>query len=112
MCKPEIETNYDFETLSSLQFPLEMTSQLYDKINSHFIKVCIPNCLPIQTNCSRKKWEKLMRVHTNTSPGQIYYLAAKHSITKCGRSVVISSPLQVSEILNQPVFYLFVTDKK
>ncbi|RZC35875.1 vacuolar protein sorting-associated protein 13A-like, partial [Asbolus verrucosus] len=104
VCKSDMEINYDFATLASLQFPSESTSQLYEKINSHFMKVYIPNCSPIQTNCSKKTWQKLMRLHS-TIPGQTYYLAAKHTITKYGRNVVLSSPLQIK---NETCFALSV----
>ncbi|XP_063908904.1 intermembrane lipid transfer protein VPS13C-like isoform X2 [Zophobas morio] len=102
--KNELESNYDFVTMSSLHFPSESTSHLYEKINNHFIKVFIPNCSPIQTNCSRKSWQKLMKLQC-TVPGQKYYLAAKHTISKCGRKLVISSPLQIK---NETCFALSV----
>ncbi|EEZ98160.2 hypothetical protein TcasGA2_TC000586 [Tribolium castaneum] len=102
--KADLENNYDFATMSSLQFPSETTPQLYDKINAHFMRVFIPHCTPIQTNCSKRAWQKLMRLHS-TIPGQKYYLAAKHTISKSGRNVVISSPLQIK---NETCFALSV----
>ena len=100
--------------MSSLHFPSESTSHLYEKINNHFIKVFIPNCSPIQTNCSRKSWQKLMKLQC-TVPGQKYYLAAKHTISKCGRKLVISSPLQVTTNLENLIttkLICFLTDQE
>lgn len=96
--KEEQEFQYDFETLSSLQFPIETTSQLFDKINRHFMKIYVPNFHTIQTNCPKRNWEKLIRLQSNTT-NQTYYLAAKHTLGKNGRNVVISPPLQARQIL-------------
>ncbi|KAG5885875.1 hypothetical protein JTB14_019138 [Gonioctena quinquepunctata] len=102
--KEEAELTYDFETLSSLQFPDETTSQLYDKINKNFMKIFLPNFHPVQTNCCRRDWEKLIRLNSVNSP-QTYYLAARHAIGKSGRNVVISSPLKIK---NETCFALSV----
>ncbi|KAJ8960584.1 hypothetical protein NQ318_013873 [Aromia moschata] len=102
--KEDFELTYDFETLSSLQFPAETTSYLYDRINKNFMKIFVPNFMPIQTNCPRRNWEKLIRMHSVT-PTQTYYLAAKHTIGKLGRNVVVSSPLQIK---NETCFALSV----
>ncbi|KAJ8959923.1 hypothetical protein NQ314_006125 [Rhamnusium bicolor] len=102
--KDEFEITYDFETMSSLQFPAETTAQLYDKINKNFMKIFVPNFLPIQSNCSKRNWEKLIRLHS-VNPTQTYYLAARHNIGKLGRNVVISSPLQIK---NETCFALSV----
>lgn len=58
------------------------------------MKIFVPNFVPIQTNCSKRNWEKLIKLQS-VNPTQMYYLAAKHAIGKLGRTVVVSSPLQV-----------------
>ncbi|CAH1112949.1 unnamed protein product [Psylliodes chrysocephalus] len=102
--REDFDVTYDFESLSSLQFPDETTPQLYDRINKNFMKIFVPNFYPIQTNCSKRNWEKLIRLNSNNS-GQNYYLAAKHNIGKIGRKIVVSSPLQIK---NETCFALSV----
>ncbi|CAH1961424.1 unnamed protein product [Acanthoscelides obtectus] len=92
--KEDFDINYDFETVSSLQFPSETTAQLYDKINKNFIRIHLPTFSPTQTNCPKRNFEKLIRMYS-TNHNQIYYLAVKHCIEKYGRSIVVSSPLQI-----------------
>lgn len=95
--KSDIEMGYDFESTSSLQFPTHSTPILYEKINKHQLKIHIPDFQTLQTSCPKKAWQKLMRLHA-TSGNKIYYVVAKHTIGKCGRTVVINSPLQVTTI--------------
>ncbi|XP_072395854.1 intermembrane lipid transfer protein VPS13A-like [Diabrotica undecimpunctata] len=102
--KDDFEGSYDFESLSSLQFPDETTPQLYDRINKNFMKIYIPNLSPIQTNCSKRNWEKLIRLSSPNST-QTYHLAAKHTMGKLGRKIIVSSPLQIK---NETCFALSV----
>ncbi|CAH1186159.1 unnamed protein product [Phyllotreta striolata] len=90
----EFDSAYDFESLASLQFPDETTPQLYERINKNFMKIIVPNFQTVQTNCSKKNWEKLIRLNSVDS-NQVYHLAAKHVIGKFGRKIVVSSPLQI-----------------
>ncbi|XP_057653630.1 intermembrane lipid transfer protein VPS13A-like [Diorhabda carinulata] len=92
--KDDFEGCYDFDSSASLQFPDETTPQLYERINKNFLKIFIPNFQTIQTNCSKRNWEKLLKLNSTNST-QTYYLAAKHSIGKTGRKIIISSPLQI-----------------
>lgn len=92
--KTDIEMGYDFESTSSLQFPTHSTPILYEKINKHHLKIHIPDFQTLQTSCPKKAWQKLMRLHTITG-NKVYYVVAKHTIGKCGRTVVVNSPLQV-----------------
>ncbi|XP_030755861.1 vacuolar protein sorting-associated protein 13A-like [Sitophilus oryzae] len=94
--KHDYEQGYDFNTIRSLKFPPEVTSDLFDKINKHYVKIFVPNFSPVQTNCSKKNWEKLVKLQSN-SPSVLrnYYLAAKHTIGRSGREINISSPLQI-----------------
>lgn len=94
MSKMEFENEYNFEAISSLQFPPITTPQVYEKINKHLLKIHIEGFTSLQTNCSNKNWEKLIKIQSQGS-GQFYHLAAKQSIGKDGRNIVISSPLQV-----------------
>lgn len=93
--KAEIEMSVDYETYSSLQFRTESTANLYENINKHYLKIKIPGFQPLQTCCPKRNWQKFMRLHS-ISNNQIYYLVARHCINKQqGRTVVVSSPLQV-----------------
>lgn len=94
MNKMEFEHEYNFEAITSLQFPLITTPQVYEKVNKYLLKIHIEGFSSFQTNCSNRNWEKLIKVQSKDS-GQFYHLAAKHSIGKDGRNIVISSPLQV-----------------
>lgn len=98
LTKLDLDLSYDYDITDSLQFPLITTPNLYERIHKHYIKIHVPGFLPQQTNCPKKTWQKLMRLQSN-SHNQTYYLIAKHSIGKHGRTVVVSSPLQVSNIL-------------
>ncbi|KAK9875024.1 hypothetical protein WA026_005834 [Henosepilachna vigintioctopunctata] len=89
------ELCYDFKTLSTLQFPSESTSDLYDKTNSHFLKIYVPKFLLLQTNCSNTNWCKLLKLQSENGQNQQFYLAAEHTIGKHGRFLTIRSPLQV-----------------
>lgn len=93
--KADLDMALDYESTTSLEFPLSTTPCLYEKINKHHLKIHIPGFQPIQTCCPKKTWRKLMKLHCNTS-SKIYYLIGNHTIGKQGRSVVVSSPLQVS----------------
>lgn len=88
-------TSYDFETISSLQFFSQTTSEIYKDINNHFLRIYIPNCLPVETSCTKKCWQKFIKFRS-TNPVQNYYLIANQSINKYGRKIIISSPLQVT----------------
>ncbi|GJQ74448.1 hypothetical protein Trydic_g21318 [Trypoxylus dichotomus] len=92
--KGDIELELDLDSVNSLDFPLTTTPHLYEKINKHHLKIHVPGFQPIQTCCPKKTWRKLMKLQCNSS-SKIYYLIANHSIGKQGRSVVVSSPLQV-----------------
>lgn len=92
--KLDVELSYDYDITDSLQFPHITTSTLYDKNKKHHLKIHVPGFVPLQTNCAKKTWEKLMRLQS-TSVGQTYYLLTKHCIGKHGRSVTVGSPLQV-----------------
>ncbi|KAK9700327.1 SHR-binding domain of vacuolar-sorting associated protein 13, partial [Popillia japonica] len=92
--KTDLELALDMETTNSLEFPFCATPYLYEKINKHHLKVHVPGFQPIQTCCPKKTWRKLMKLHCNTS-NKIYYLIANHSVSKHGRTVVVSSPLQI-----------------
>lgn len=94
--KDELEAIKDFETISKLMFPAEATSNLYNRINKQFLKIYIPNYSPIQTTCSMRNWEKLIKVHSDTD-SITYYLAAKHTINKQERNILVRSPLQVRD---------------
>lgn len=91
-----MEALQDFETISYLSFPNETTSYLYNRINKQFIKIRIPNYTAIQTPCALRNWEKLIRIQS-PNVTQVYYLAAKHSMNKLGRNIIVSSPLQVRD---------------
>lgn len=95
MSKLEFEHEYNFEAISSLQFPVITTPQVFEKVNKYQLKVHMDGFSSFQTNCSNRNWEKLIKIQSKHS-AQIYHLAAKHNIGKDGRNVVISSPLQVS----------------
>lgn len=86
---------FDFDLTESLQFPVTSSSALYEKTHKHYLKVQVPGFSALQTNCPKKYWQKLMRLQPTTSTPQIYYLLATHNVGKYGRSVVVSSPLQV-----------------
>lgn len=94
MSKIEIEHEYNFEAISSLQFPVVTTAQVFEKVNKYCLKVHMDGFSSFQTNCSNRNWEKLIKIQSKNS-GQFYHLAARHSIGKDGRNIVISSPLQV-----------------
>lgn len=96
--KHDYEQGYDFNTIRSLNFPQETTATLYDKINKHYIKIFIPNFAPVQTNCSKRNWEKLVKLQamSSTPLSSNYYLAVRHTIGRTGREIVVGSPLQVS----------------
>nr|XP_022904021.1 vacuolar protein sorting-associated protein 13C-like [Onthophagus taurus] len=100
----DIEMNIDLEPISSLEFPIDTTSNLYEKINKHHLKIHVPGFQPVQTCCPKKSWEKLMRLH-GVSTSKIYYLLAKHSVNKHGRQVAVSSPLQIK---NETCFALSI----
>ncbi|XP_017782614.1 PREDICTED: vacuolar protein sorting-associated protein 13A-like [Nicrophorus vespilloides] len=92
--KIDFEGGYDLETINSLDFPRFTTPLLYERINTHQLKIHVPGFQPFQTSCPKKANEKLLRLHSTTA-NQIYYLIAKSSINKHGRDVVVSSPLQI-----------------
>lgn len=96
--KIDIELGYDDETTSSLLFPNITTSYLYEKINKNHLKIHIPGFQSIQTCCPKKSWQKLIKLHPVIN-NQLYYIIAKHTIGKHGRSVSVNSPLQVSDSL-------------
>lgn len=91
--RPDNEHSYDFGTIQSLNFPQNTTADLYDRVNKHYLKMYLPGFTAMQTNCSERNWVKLAKLHS-TSPSN-YYLAAKHTIGRNGRQIVVSSPLQV-----------------
>ncbi|XP_066252577.1 intermembrane lipid transfer protein VPS13A-like [Euwallacea similis] len=94
--KHDYEQGYDFTTIQSLNFPQETTSSLYDKVNKHYIKIFIPNFTPVQTNSSKRTWEKLVKLQALEGVLQpSYYLAIRHSIGRNGREIVVCSPLQI-----------------
>lgn len=95
MNKIELEHEYNFEAISSLNFPVITTGQVFEKVNKYLLKIHIDGFASFQTNCSNRSWEKLIKIQSKAS-AQIYHLAAKHTIGKDGRNIVISSPLQVS----------------
>lgn len=92
--KADMEFNYNFEAVSSLQFPLTTTAQLFEKVNKYQLKVQVPGLNSFQTNCSNRNWEKIVRVQA-TDSNLAYHLALRHIVGKDGRTIVISSPLQV-----------------
>ncbi|XP_060526445.1 intermembrane lipid transfer protein VPS13C-like isoform X2 [Cylas formicarius] len=92
--KQDVEQAYDFPTIRSLKFPPQSTAELYDKINRHFVRIFVPGFTPVQTNCSKRNWEKLVKLQ-NPANSVSYYLAVKHSIDRLGRNFVIGSPLQI-----------------
>lgn len=96
MAKLDFDLSYDYDMTDSLQFPIVSTTNLYDKIRKHYLKICVPEFLPQQTNCPKKNWQKLLRLQSNLH-NQSYYLVAKHTIGKHGRTLVVSSPLQVKK---------------
>lgn len=93
----DVESDYNFQAVSSLQFPVVTTGQVFEKVNKYHLKIHIDDFASFQTNCSNRAWEKLIKIQSNNT-GQIYHLAAKHTIGKDGRNVVISSPLQVRSV--------------
>lgn len=100
----QFENGYDFKTISTLQFPQDSTSDLYDKINKHYLKIHVPNFLVLQTNCSKNNWTKLLKLQPETQLNQDFYLVAKHSIGKNGRNLFVGSPLNVSLIIMEDIF--------
>lgn len=93
--REELEASKDFETVSKLTFPAESTSNLYNRINKQFLKIFVMNHSPIQTTCSMRNWEKLIKINSTNST-QSYYLTAAHTINKLERTIIVRSPLQVS----------------
>ncbi|KAL1509464.1 hypothetical protein ABEB36_004192 [Hypothenemus hampei] len=94
--KHDYEQGYDFNTIRSLNFPRETTASLYDKMNKHYLKIFVPNFMPVQTNCSKRNWEKLVKLKANVEmPLKNYYLTVKHFIGKTGKEIIVSSPLQI-----------------
>lgn len=96
--KADMELNYNFEAVLSLQFPLTTTAQLFEKVNKYQLKVQVQGLTSFQTNCSNRNWEKIVRVQA-TDSNLAYHLALRHTVGKDGRTVVISSPLQVQIVL-------------
>lgn len=93
--KADLDMGIELESTNGLEFPLTATPYLYDKIKKHHMRIHVPGFQPIQTYCPKKTWRKLIKLHCNTS-SKIYYLIANHTIGKHGRTVVVSSPLQVN----------------
>ncbi|XP_050293548.1 intermembrane lipid transfer protein VPS13C-like [Anthonomus grandis grandis] len=94
----DYEQGYDFATVRSLRFLQETTASLYDKINKNYLKIFVPFSLPVQTNCSKRNWEKLVKLQSmnNSSiPTANYCLAVRHRVGRHGRSITVSSPLQI-----------------
>ncbi|XP_044757951.1 vacuolar protein sorting-associated protein 13A-like [Coccinella septempunctata] len=91
----QFETGYDFKTISTLQFPQESTSELYERMNKHFLKIYVPNFLLLQTNCSKSNWTKLLKLHPEAHMNQEFHLVAKHTVGKNGRSLTVGSPLNI-----------------
>lgn len=89
---------YDFESTSSLLFPDSTTAYLYEKINKNHLKIYVPGFQTIQTSCPKKTWQKLIKLHSLNN-NHLYYVVAKHTIGKYGRTIVVNSPLQVNKIL-------------
>ncbi|KAF5273457.1 hypothetical protein FQA39_LY07474 [Lamprigera yunnana] len=104
LSKLDLDLSYDYELNDTLQFPTVTTPKLYENIHKHFLRIRVPGFLPQQTNCPKKNWQKLIRLQSN-SHNQTYYLIAKHNIGKYGRTVVVSSPLQIR---NETCFALSV----
>lgn len=102
--KLNLEMGHDYEIINSLQFPLSSTAYLYEKINKHHLKIHVPGFQTVQTSCPKKSWQKISRLHSSVN-NHIYYLIAKHTIGKQGRTVVVSSPLQIR---NETCFALSV----
>ncbi|KAH1005296.1 hypothetical protein HUJ04_006309 [Dendroctonus ponderosae] len=94
--KHDYEQGYDFSTIQSLEFPQETTGSLYEKVNRHYVKIFVPNFAPVQTNCSKRNWEKLVKLQAvDPAPLGNYHLAVRHGIGRMGRNVNASSPLQI-----------------
>ncbi|KAF5301566.1 hypothetical protein FQR65_LT08871 [Abscondita terminalis] len=104
LSKLDLDLSYDYDLNDTLLFPTVTTTKLYEKIHKHFLRIHVPGFLPQQTNCPRKNWQKLIRLQSN-SHNQVYYLIAKHNMGKHGRTVIISSPLQIR---NETCFALSV----
>ncbi|KAB0792527.1 hypothetical protein PPYR_14486 [Photinus pyralis] len=104
LLKLDLDLSYDYELTDTLQFPITTSARLYEKIHRHFLKIHIPGFLPLQTNCPKKNWQKFIPLQSS-SHNKTYYLIAKHNINKHGRTVVVSSPLQIR---NETCFALSV----
>ncbi|XP_045467694.1 vacuolar protein sorting-associated protein 13C-like [Harmonia axyridis] len=91
----QYESVYDFRTISTLQFPQETTSDLYERINKHYLKIYVPNFLHLQTNCSKSNWTKLLKLQPEVPMNQEFYLVAKHTMGKNGRNLMVGSPLNI-----------------
>ncbi|KAK5650330.1 hypothetical protein RI129_001359 [Pyrocoelia pectoralis] len=104
LLKLDLDLSYDYELTDTLLFPSTTSTRLYEKIRRHFLKIHVPGFLPIQTNCPKKNWHKFIPLQSS-SHNKTYYLVAKHTIGKYGRTVVVSSPLQIR---NETCFALSV----
>lgn len=96
MHKVEFEADYNFEAVSSLEFVPTSKAQLLEKVNRYQLQIHIAGFTSLQMNCPNRAWQRLIKIYSNSS-SQVYHLAAQHSLGKDGRSIVISSPLQVNQ---------------
>lgn len=90
----KFEHQRESEPVNSLKFAAITTPQLYEKVNKHVLRINIEGFPTFQTNCSNRNWEKLIKIQAQDS-GQFYHLAARHTVGKDGRNIVVGSPLQV-----------------
>ncbi|XP_025830546.1 vacuolar protein sorting-associated protein 13C [Agrilus planipennis] len=103
LAKMDADLCCSFEIAECFDFPPQTTATLYESAQRHFLKVYVPGFLPMQTNCPKRAWEKLISLQSVSNP-EMYYLVAKHTVGKI-KTITVSSPL---EIRNETCFAMSV----